>query len=55
MWRMPIVIVAGYEAWKRASENPTLDILEKLQSLPSIEADLVTIRVPVDGSISELI
>jgi len=45
---MPTVIVTGYEPWERASENPTLEILDRLESLNSFDANLVAIRFPVD-------
>jgi pyroglutamyl-peptidase len=45
---MPTVIVTGYEPWERASENPTLAILDRLESLNSFDANLLAIRFPVD-------
>ena len=47
---MPIVIVTGYEPWERASENPTLDVLNRLEALRWNEADLTTLQFPVDTS-----
>jgi pyroglutamyl-peptidase len=47
---MPIVIVTGYEPWGRASENPTLDVLNGLEALSWNDADLRTLQFPVDTS-----
>lgn len=45
---MPTVVVTGYEPWERASENPTLDILDQLEARNSFGARLVTVRFPVE-------
>jgi pyroglutamyl-peptidase len=42
------VVVTGYEPWEHGTENPTLDILEKLRLVNFAEAALTTIKVPVD-------
>jgi pyroglutamyl-peptidase len=47
---MPTIVVTGYEPWERASENPTLEILDRLQSTNAFGAKLVCIRFPVDAS-----
>jgi len=47
---MPTIVVTGYEPWERASENPTLEILDRLQSARAFDAKLICIRFPVDTS-----
>jgi len=42
------VVITGYEPWKHGTENPTLEILDKLRQVNSAEADLITVRIPVD-------
>jgi len=42
------VVITGYEPWKHGTENPTLEILDNLRKVNSAEAELITVRVPVD-------
>ena len=41
------VVLTGYEPWSHASENPTLDLLDRARERNFADVELITIRVPV--------
>ena len=43
------VVLTGYEPWSHASENPTLDLLERARERNYDDVELITLRVPVDS------
>ncbi len=50
------VVLTGYEPWSHASENPTLELLDRARSRNFAEVELITLRVPVDsGRITPLV
>ena len=44
------VVLTGYEPWSHASENPTLDLLDRARERNFADVELITIRVPVESS-----
>lgn len=44
------VVLTGYEPWSHASENPTLDLLERARERNYDDIELITLRVPVDSA-----
>lgn len=50
------VVLTGYEPWAHASENPTLELLERARERNYRDFNLVTLRVPVEtGKITRLV
>lgn len=50
------VVLTGYEAWAHASENPTLELLERAGERNYADINLVMLRVPVEsGKITALV
>lgn len=50
------VVLTGYEPWAHASENPTLELLERARERNYPDINLVTLRVPVEtGKITRLV
>ena len=43
------VVLTGYEPWSHASENPTLDLLDKARERNFADIELITLRVPVES------
>jgi pyroglutamyl-peptidase len=50
---VPTIVVTGYEPWERASENPTLEIVDRLEARNPFDAKLVGIKFPVDATLIE--
>ena len=44
------VVLTGYEPWSHASENPTLDLLDRAREQNFADIELITLRVPVDST-----
>ena len=44
------VVLTGYEPWSHASENPTLDLLERARERNFADIELVTLPVPVESA-----
>ena len=44
------VVLTGYEPWSHASENPTLDLLDRSREQNFADIELITLRVPVDST-----
>ena len=44
------VVLTGYEPWSHASENPTIDLLEKARARNFPDIELITLRVPVESA-----
>ncbi len=50
------VVLTGYEPWGHASENPTLDLLDRAAERNYPDIELITLRVPVEaGKITALV
>lgn len=50
------VVLTGYEPWAHATENPTLELLERARERNYADINLVTLRVPVEsGKITALV
>ncbi len=43
------VVLTGYEPWSHASENPTLDLLDRARERNYTDVELITLRVPVES------
>ena len=43
------VVLTGYEPWSHASENPTLDLLDRARERNFADIELITLRVPVES------
>jgi pyroglutamyl-peptidase len=43
------VVLTGYEPWSHASENPTLELLDRAAARNYSDIELVTLRVPVES------
>ena len=43
------VVLTGYEPWSHASENPTLELLDRARTRNFDDIELITLRVPVDS------
>ncbi|MBV9750349.1 MAG: pyroglutamyl-peptidase I, partial [Acetobacteraceae bacterium] len=44
------IVVTGFEPWEHGTENPTLEILDQLDSSNDVEGELTTMRLPVDST-----
>ena len=44
------IVVTGFEPWEHGTENPTLDVLDRLDSANDIDGELSTVRLPVDSA-----
>jgi len=44
------IVVTGFESWEHGTENPTLEVLDRLDRYPEVEGELGTVRLPVDSS-----
>ncbi len=44
------VVLTGYEPWSHASENPTLELLDRTRERNFADIELVTLRVPVESA-----
>ena len=44
------IVVTGFEPWEHGTENPTLEILDRLERSNEIEGQLTTMRLPVDST-----
>ena len=42
------VVLTGYEPWAHASENPTIELLERTRKRNIPDVELITLRVPVE-------
>ena len=42
------VVLTGYEPWAHASENPTIELLERTRKRNIADVELITLRVPVE-------
>lgn len=43
------VVLTGYEPWSHASENPTLELLDRARERNYSDIELITLRVPVES------
>ena len=44
------VVLTGYEPWSHASENPTLELLDRARARNFPDVELTTLRMPVDSA-----
>jgi len=44
------IVITGFEPWEHGTENPTLEVLDRLERSNEVEGELSTIRLPVDSS-----
>jgi len=44
------IVVTGFEPWEHGTENPTLEVLDRLDRSNDVEGELSTVRLPVDSS-----
>ena len=44
------IVVTGFEPWEHGTENPTLEILDQLDSSNDVQGELTTVRLPVDST-----
>ncbi len=44
------IVVTGFEPWEHGTENPTLEVLDRLERSNEVEGELSTVRLPVDSS-----
>lgn len=44
------VVLTGYEPWSHASENPTLELLDRARERNFADIELIALRVPVDSA-----
>ena len=44
------IVVTGFEPWEHGTENPTLEVLDRLDCSNDVEGELSTVRLPVDSS-----
>lgn len=44
------IVVTGFEPWEHGTENPTLEVLDRLNRSNDVEGELSTVRLPVDSS-----
>ena len=44
------IVVTGFEPWEHGTENPTLEILDRLDRSNDVPGDLTTVRLPVDST-----
>ena len=44
------IVITGFEPWEHGTENPTLEVLDRLDQSNETEGELSTIRLPVDSS-----
>jgi len=42
------VVLTGYEPWAHATENPTIELLERARERNISDVELITLRVPVE-------
>jgi pyroglutamyl-peptidase len=45
----PKIVVTGFEPWAHGTENPTLEVLDRLEHANEIAGALTTVRLPVDS------
>jgi pyroglutamyl-peptidase len=44
------IVVTGFEPWEHGTENPTLEVLDRLDRSNDVDGELSTVRLPVDSS-----
>ncbi len=44
------IVVTGFEPWEHGTENPTLEVLDRLDRSNGAEGELSTVRLPVDSA-----
>ena len=44
------IVITGFEPWEHGTENPTLEVLDRLDRSNQAEGELSTVRLPVDSS-----
>lgn len=44
------IVVTGFEPWEHGTENPTLEVLDRLERSNDMDGVLSTVRLPVDSS-----